>query len=80
MDDPRYEKVNDIINMMIDNNRANYVIEEKREVAISKALSMAGKDDIVAILGKGRDTYMAIEDKKVYYSDIDVINKYFEKL
>lgn len=80
MDDPRYEKVSDIINMMIDNNRANYVIEEKREVAISKALSMAGKDDIVAILGKGRDTYMAIEDKKVYYSDIDVINKYFEKL
>lgn len=80
MDDPRYEKVSDIINMMIDNNRSNYVIEEKREVAISKALSMAGKDDIVAILGKGRDTYMAIEDKKVYYSDIDVINKYFEKL
>lgn len=80
MDDPRYEKVSDIINMMIDNNRSNYVIEENREVAISKALSMAGKDDIVAILGKGRDTYMAIEDKKVYYSDIDVINKYFEKL
>lgn len=80
MDDPRYEKVSDIINMMIDNNRSNYIIEEKREVAISKALSMAGKDDIVAILGKGRDTYMAIEDKKVYYSDIDVINKYFEKL
>ena len=80
MDDPRYEKVSDIINMMIDNNRSNYVIEEKREVAISKALSMAGKDDIVAILGKGRDTYMAIEYKKVYYSDIDVINKYFEKL
>ena len=80
MDDPRYEKVSDIINMMIDKSKSNYLVEEDREKAISKALNMAKEDDIVAILGKGRDTYMAIEDKKEYYSDIDVIDKYFEKL
>lgn len=80
MDDPRDEKVIDIINMMIDKTKNNFLIEEDRGEAIKKALDMAEKDDIVAILGKGRDTYMAIQDKKLYYSDIDVLDKYFEKL
>lgn len=80
MDDPRWEKPIDIINMMIDKTKDNYIIEENRETAIKKALSIANKDDIVAILGKGRDTYMAIKDLKVYYSDIDVLDKYFKKL
>ena len=35
---------------------------------------MANDDDIVAILGKGRDNYMAIEDKKILYSDVLVLD------
>ena len=80
MDDPRYEKTLDIIDMMIDKNKNNYIIEENREIAIKKALDMAEKNDIVAILGKGRDNYMAIKDLKIYYSDINVLDKYFNKL
>ncbi len=78
MDDPRFEKVSDIIDEMIDRGKKNYEIEVDREEAIKKALKLAEKDDIVAILGKGRDNYMAIENKKVLYSDILVLDKYFK--
>ena len=78
MDDPRYEDPNDIINDMIDKSKNNYNVIIDRESAIKEALSIAKKDDIVAILGKGRDNYMAIEDKKLPYCDIDVLERYFD--
>ena len=74
MDDPRYEKVIDIINDMKDENKDNYIIIENREDAIKEAFSKASKNDIILIAGKGRDRYMAIEDKYLEYSDYDVIN------
>ena len=79
MDDPRYEDVNDIINDLIkDSNKRNYEKVLNRADAIMKALSMANKDDIVLIAGKGRDNYMAIEDKYIKYNDYDVICNYFK--
>ena len=41
------------------------------------AFDIASSGDVVLILGKGRDNYMAIGDKKVEYNDYDVISKYF---
>jgi len=79
MDDPRYENVIDIINDLIDKSKDNYLIEIDRKKAIIKALKMAEKDDIVAILGKGRDNYMAIKDKKLLYSDVLVLDNYFKE-
>ena len=75
MDDPRYEKVLDIINDMIVKDKDNYMIIEDREEAIKKAFELAKEDDIILIAGKGRDNYMAIEDKKIKYCDYDVIKK-----
>ena len=40
-------------------------------------VDIAGDKDIVAILGKGRDNYMAIGNDKVLYSDLFVIEDYF---
>ena len=37
---------------------------------------MANDKYLVLILGKGRDNYLAIKDKKIEYSDIKVINNY----
>ena len=48
-----------------------------REEAINYALSIASKGDVVLILGKGRDNYMAIGDKKVKYNDYEVINRIY---
>ena len=78
MDDPRYESVDDIIDQMVGKNE-DYIRIIDREEAIKYALDIASKDSVVLILGKGRDNYMAINDKKVYYSDYDVISNYFKE-
>lgn len=77
MDDPRYEKVDDIIDQMVGDD-TDYVRITDREEAIKYALSIAKKGSVVLILGKGRDNYMAIKDKKIPYSDYDVISNYFK--
>ncbi|MBP3840847.1 MAG: UDP-N-acetylmuramoyl-L-alanyl-D-glutamate--2,6-diaminopimelate ligase [Bacilli bacterium] len=78
-DDPRYEKVSEIIaDMLCEVTKKNYKIIENRKNAIHYALSIANKEDTILILGKGRDNYMAIFDKKVKYSDYDVIKSYFD--
>ena len=78
MDDPRYEDVNDIINQMVGEEK-DYIRIPNREEAITYALSIASSGSVVLILGKGRDNYMAIEDRKDYYSDYDSISEYFNK-
>lgn len=80
MDDPRDEDVNEIINDLVkESNKSNYIRILDRKDAIKYALSIAKKDDIVLILGKGRDNYMAIKDKYISYNDYDVIKEYFTK-
>ncbi len=80
MDDPREEDVFDIIRDLIKEScKMNYVIIVNRKDAIFYALSIAKENDIVAILGKGRDNYMAIKDKKIPYSDLDVIELFFSE-
>ena len=76
MDDPRYEDVNDIINQMVGED-TNYIRIINREEAIHYALNIADNNSVVLILGKGRDNYMAIDDKKIKYNDYYVIKKYF---
>lgn len=79
MDDPRYESVDSIIDDMLSTtDMKNYERIVNREEAIYRAFEIAEDGDIVLILGKGRDNYMAIEDKKIPYSDYNVIAKYFE--
>ena len=77
MDDPRYESVDKIIDDMVGDSKKEYFRIINREEAIHKAFELASSGDVVLILGKGRDNYMAIEDRKEKYSDFDVINKYF---
>ena len=78
MDDPRYESVNDIIDQMVGDSE-DYVRIVDREKAIRYALDIADNGSVVLILGKGRDNYMAIGDKKVYYCDYDIIERYFKE-
>lgn len=79
MDDPRYESVNLIIDDMISNStRTNYKRIEDRKEAIYYAFNYAKEGDVVLVIGKGRDTYMAIDDKKIPYCDYDVILSFFK--
>ncbi len=79
MDDPRYESVDSITDDLIgDSTKTNYLRINNREDAIKKAFDIAEESDIVLVIGKGRDNYMAIEDKKLPYCDYDVIKNYFD--
>lgn len=77
MDDPRHENVDDIIDQMVGKSKKKYLRIIDRRDAIYKALDEADKETVVLILGKGRDNYMAIGDKKVPYCDYDVVSEYF---
>ncbi len=79
MDDPRYESVDDIIDDMVSASSKDYIRIINREEAIHKAFELADKDSVVLVIGKGRDNYMAIEDRKEEYCDYNVIENYFNK-
>lgn len=75
-DDPRYEKIEDIIDMMLlDTDKTNYEKILSRKDAIKKAIKEAKENDLLLFLGKGVDHYMAIEDHRDYYDEIEEIEK-----
>lgn len=77
MDDPRYEKVDNIIKDLTKTcNKNNYISIKNRKKAIKTAIKTANKDDLILILGKGTDNYMAIKNKYKKYNDLKVIKKY----
>lgn len=79
MDDPRFESVDDIIDDLAGDTTKEYFRLNDRVEAINFALKVADKDSVVLILGKGRDNYMAIEDKKIPYCDYEVIKDFYNK-
>lgn len=79
-DDPRYESPQEIINEMIKDNKGCYEVIIDREEAINFALDHARSGDIILIAGKGRDNYMAVEDKYIKYCDYDVVENYFNNI
>ena len=80
-DNPRNENP---YNIMEDINKGvkgrKYINIENREEAIYYALDRAGKGDIVAILGKGNESYQEIDGVKYPYSDYKVVDDYFAKV
>lgn len=79
MDDPRFESVDEIIDQMVQDSDKDYIRIIDRVEAIHKAFDIAKSNSTVLILGKGRDNYMALEDRKDYYCDYDTISSYFDK-
>jgi UDP-N-acetylmuramoyl-L-alanyl-D-glutamate--2,6-diaminopimelate ligase len=76
-DNPRKEdisKINDEIIQGFQNQ--NFTIFLNREMGLREALNNAKMGDIVAILGKGREEYQEINDKKLYHSDVEIIMEY----
>jgi UDP-N-acetylmuramoyl-L-alanyl-D-glutamate--2,6-diaminopimelate ligase len=51
-----------------------------RRQAIEEAIQKATCEDVVLIAGKGHEAYQLIGDKKLLFSDRDVVNRYVYKL
>lgn len=66
-DDPRKESVQVISNKIAEGISGNHIIIENRYDAIYQALELANDKDIILILGKGNDQYMAREHGREFY-------------
>lgn len=81
-DNPRFEDRQQIftdIEKGIKDIYRNYEIIPDRSKAICKAVSMAGKGDIVLIAGKGHETYQLIQGAVFHFSDAEEAEKYLEE-
>ncbi|MFQ6677246.1 MAG: UDP-N-acetylmuramoyl-L-alanyl-D-glutamate--2,6-diaminopimelate ligase [Fidelibacterota bacterium] len=76
-DNPRYENQDDIVKDISTGLSSNrYEIVNNRGIALRKALSQLEENDVLVVLGKGRETYQEIEGVRHPYSDIEIIEKF----
>lgn len=57
--------------------KENYEIIVDRQEAITKALSLARKNDVVLIAGKGHENYQIFKDQTIHFDDREVVRNYF---
>jgi len=78
-DNPRTESPSAIISDVEEGLRTTgpkkYLILPDRKEAIKKALSLARKNDMILVAGKGHENYQILGDKIIPFSDKDVIHK-----
>ena len=56
----------------------NFEVYTDRGDALRKALSGLKKNDVLVVLGKGRETYQEVEGVRLPYSDIEIIEEFCE--
>ncbi len=73
-DNPRNERPEDIINQVVEGMKLQFEIIVDREKSIIAALlKKVEKEKIILIAGKGHEEYQELNDKKVYFSDFEVV-------
>ncbi len=78
-DNPRSENILDINNEIIKNIKTkNFEIFNDREKALRLAIKSLIKDDILVVLGKGREDFQEIKGEKINYSDYKIIEGFIE--
>lgn len=76
-DNPRWEKPKNILkDITCKLDKKNYKIIVNREKAIKNSIQMLTKNDILLLLGKGHEDYQIIHDKKIPFSDKNIVEKY----
>ncbi len=75
-DNPRCEDPKKIIEDIVSGAVAGkYTVVENRKEAIAYALSLAQKDDIVLLLGKGQETYQIIGKEKIHFDEREIVKE-----
>jgi UDP-N-acetylmuramoyl-L-alanyl-D-glutamate--2,6-diaminopimelate ligase len=54
------------------NGKGSYTVEPDRYKAIAQAISLARKDDLVLIAGKGHETSQILKEARIYFDDRQV--------
>ena len=76
-DNPRTEDPVQIFkNIKSGFKKNNYTLFNDRDIGIKTVLSNLKENDIVVILGKGRENYQIIGNDKIYQSDLDIIKSF----
>ena len=76
-DNPRTEDPENISNQIATGFKGNsFTIFTDRGKGLRAAIERADNEDIIVVLGKGREEYQEIKGKKVFYSDIQIIKEY----
>lgn len=76
-DNPRSEDLGRINADILKGFSSNcYTVFDDRGTALRTALSEATENDVVIVLGKGREDYQEIENEKVPYSDVEIIQEF----
>jgi UDP-N-acetylmuramoyl-L-alanyl-D-glutamate--2,6-diaminopimelate ligase len=83
-DNPRSEEPAEIIKDMEAGvsaaARRKYISIVDRKEAIKTAISLAEKDDIILVAGKGHEKYQEIKGVKNHFDDKEVVREMFELL
>ena len=77
-DNPRTEDPNAIIDDVLGGvcRKNDLLVEPDRRRAITGALSMARRGDIVLIAGKGHENYQIVGKTKHHFSDREVVQEF----
>ncbi|MBR1890318.1 MAG: UDP-N-acetylmuramoyl-L-alanyl-D-glutamate--2,6-diaminopimelate ligase [Clostridia bacterium] len=78
-DNPRSENPEKIVHDIEKNMKTKHFVEFDRAKAIKDMLHIAHDGDIVVIAGKGAEKTQEIGDKKIAYSDFDVIIDFYQE-
>jgi UDP-N-acetylmuramoyl-L-alanyl-D-glutamate--2,6-diaminopimelate ligase len=76
-DNPRSENINEINDQILMGISGNNVeVFDDRSVGLNTALSTLNDEDVLVVLGKGRETYQEIKGEKIPYSDVKIIEEF----
>ena len=75
-DNPRSEDPIKIIDDILEgmkNCKCEYAVIPNRKKAIAYALSIAEKDDIIILAGKGHETYQILNDGTIHFDEREIV-------
>jgi len=82
-DNPRTEKPENIVEDIekgVSKTKGKYEVIVDRRKAIEKAVTMAGKKDIVILAGKGHEPYQEINNEKHPFDEKAIVKEILENM
>lgn len=80
-DNPRYESAKGIVEQIVAGmERGKQRVIHDRAEAINYAITSAQAGDVILIAGKGHESYQQVNDKKIPFSDSDVVQKMLKQV